>query len=87
MKNIFKLFRAHQMRKSSTNKPIESIDPKRKLEDSQVWRDILAYWILGLSTEFGYVVIISAAHDILHGFNHSSNVNFSLLWCSISSNH
>lgn len=39
--------------------------------DSEVWRDILAYWILGLGTEFGYVVMISAASDILHGFNHS----------------
>lgn len=37
-------------------------------KDQQLWRDIVAYWILGLCTEFGYVVIISASHDILHRF-------------------
>lgn len=42
---------------------------KKKNSDPDLWRDILAYWILGLGTEFGYVVMISAASDILHGFN------------------
>lgn len=49
-------------------------EPKKESSDPQLWRDILAYWILGLAAEFGYVVIISAAHDILHGFGNSSNV-------------
>lgn len=45
---------------------------KNVKEDPQLWRDILAYWILGLCTEFGYVVIICAAHDILHRFECSN---------------
>lgn len=45
---------------------------KKKSADPQLWRDVLAYWILGFCTEFGYVVMIAAANDILHGFGHSS---------------
>lgn len=41
--------------------------PKRK--DQQLWRDLLAYWILGLCTNYGYVVVLSAAHDILTQFD------------------
>lgn len=50
---------------------LESNISKKKNSDPDVWRDVLAYWILGLGTEFGYVVMISAASDILHGFNHN----------------
>lgn len=59
-------------------KPTKSDDngTKRKRNDPQVWRDILAFWILGLGCEFGYFVVISAAHDILQGFEENSNVNF-----------
>lgn len=41
---------------------------EKNSDDPQLWRNLLAYWILGLCTEFGYVVIICAAHDILHRF-------------------
>lgn len=47
---------------------------KKKNSDPNLWRDILAYWILGLGTEFGYVVMISAASDILHGFHDVINL-------------
>ncbi|XP_031783320.1 battenin isoform X2 [Nasonia vitripennis] len=30
------------------------------------WRNLLAFWILGLCNNYGYVVMLSAAHDILH---------------------
>lgn len=30
------------------------------------WRALIAYWILGLANNYGYVVMLSAAHDILH---------------------
>ena len=30
------------------------------------WRNLVAFWILGLCNNFGYVVMLSAAHDILH---------------------
>lgn len=49
-------------------------ESKKERNDPQHWREFLAFWILGLTTEFGYVVIVCAAHDILHGFGHSSNV-------------
>ena len=29
------------------------------------YRNLVAYWILGLCNNFGYVVMLSAAHDIL----------------------
>lgn len=58
-----------RLEKKTKNK--EPSVQKKKVVDPQLWRDILAYWILGLGTEFGYVVMISAASDILHGFDHS----------------
>lgn len=59
---------------TKANGHLATTESKKKRSDTQLWRDILAYWILGLACEFGYVVVISAAHDILHGFNHSANV-------------
>lgn len=50
--------------------------PKAK-SDSKLWRNVMAYWLLGLTTEFGYVLIISAAHDILQSFGTDSNVIYS----------
>lgn len=29
------------------------------------WRNFAAFWILGLCNNYGYVVMLSAAHDIL----------------------
>lgn len=29
------------------------------------WRNLIAYWLLGLCNNYGYVVMLSAAHDIL----------------------
>lgn len=40
-----------------------------RVKDTQLWRDLLAYWIFGLCTNYGYVVILSAAHDILTRFD------------------
>lgn len=30
------------------------------------WRTLIAFWILGLTNNYGYVVMLSAANDILH---------------------
>ncbi|XP_055904116.1 battenin-like [Eupeodes corollae] len=38
-------------------------------EDKQVWRDLVGFWILGLCNNFGYVVMLSAAHDIIARFD------------------
>lgn len=48
---------------------IASSATTKKSKDSQLWRDLLAFWIFGLCTQFGYVVVLSAAHDILTRFN------------------
>lgn len=32
-------------------------------------RDFVAFWILGLCTEIGYILMICAAFDILHRFD------------------
>lgn len=45
---------------------------KKQTSDTQLWRDFLAYWILGLCTNYGYVVVISAAHDILNRFDENN---------------
>ncbi|XP_065165723.1 battenin isoform X2 [Atheta coriaria] len=37
---------------------VEKDPPKR-------WRNLVAFWILGLCNNYGYVVMLSAAHDIL----------------------
>ncbi|XP_017010038.2 battenin [Drosophila takahashii] len=34
-----------------------------------LWRDLTSYWILGLCNNYGYVVMLSAAHDIIKQFN------------------
>ncbi|XP_053680491.1 battenin isoform X2 [Anopheles nili] len=39
----------------------EQVPPK----DKGLWRDLVAYWILGLCNNYGYVVMLTAAHDIL----------------------
>lgn len=37
--------------------------------DRGLWRDLTAYWLLGLCNNYGYVVMLSAAHDIIHQFH------------------
>lgn len=39
--------------------------PPEKVKDKGLWRDLVAYWIFGLCNNFGYVVMLTAAHDIL----------------------
>ncbi|XP_013117722.1 battenin [Stomoxys calcitrans] len=41
--------------------------PIRK--DKGLWRDLTSYWILGLCNNYGYVVMLSAAHDIIGQFH------------------
>lgn len=71
---------ATQIETKTKNDHIESKNTKKKSGDPGLWRDVLAYWILGLGTEFGYVVMICAANDILHGFGHSSVNDFVFLF-------
>lgn len=45
--------------------PSKSIADRGKCKDPGRWRDLVAYWILGMCNNFGYVVMLSAAHDII----------------------
>ncbi|XP_055297133.1 battenin [Sitodiplosis mosellana] len=47
----------------------EKVEPGTKFKDTGRWRDLTAYWILGLCNNYGYVVMLSAAHDIIARFN------------------
>lgn len=41
----------------------------QKIKDTERWRDLTAYWIIGLCNNYGYVVMLSAAHDIIARFS------------------
>jgi battenin len=47
-----------------------------KQEQRRNYGNLVAYWILGLCNNFGYVVMLSAAHDILsQNFHENSEVS------------
>lgn len=50
-----------------------------KFKDSERWRDLTAYWILGLCNNYGYVVMLSAAHDIIGRLSSNENVSIRFL--------
>lgn len=56
--------------------PDEIIADRKKCKDPGRFRDLLAYFILGVCNNFGYVVMLSAAHDIIKSLdlNHSVSV-------------
>lgn len=43
----------------------DKVEAEVKIRDAGRWRDLTAYWILGLCNNYGYVVMLSAAHDII----------------------
>lgn len=46
----------------------------------RLWRAFVAYWLLGLCNNYGYVVMLSAAHDILKDINgHVSEEKINLI--------
>lgn len=53
----------------------EKISGEGKVKDPGRWRDLVAYWILGLCNNFGYVVMLSAAHDIIARINKTDGVS------------
>jgi len=48
--------------KGSNNDELTPLQPH---QEDKNYRNLVAYWILGLCNNFGYVVMLSAAHDIL----------------------
>ncbi|XP_055617241.1 battenin [Toxorhynchites rutilus septentrionalis] len=56
----------------------DSVTSAAALNESQprdrgLWRDLVAYWILGLCNNYGYVVMLTAAHDILKDLDGSDH--------------
>lgn len=50
--------------------PVKEAEEVEYVEDNEnsqrsSWRNLVAFWILGLCNNYGYVVMLSAAHDIL----------------------
>ena len=76
-----KLFCAKQMETKKLNGHIETKNiAVKKSADPGLWRDLLAYWLLGLGTEIGYIVMICAATDILHGLGNLNVIYSCCLW-------
>ncbi|XP_059010260.1 battenin isoform X2 [Mustela lutreola] len=50
-------------------------EPRSPLLDRQgaLWRNVMGFWLLGLCNNFSYVVMLSAAHDILSHQRASGN--------------
>ncbi|XP_069591031.1 battenin isoform X1 [Ranitomeya imitator] len=50
--------------------------PEPRAESRSPWRNLSAFWLLGLCNNFAYVVMLSAAHDILKTeTNHTATLN------------
>lgn len=41
----------------------------QQIQDDHNWRNILSFWILGLCNNYGFVVMLSAAYDIIKRFD------------------
>lgn len=46
-----------------TDDRVAAVEPPER--DRGLWRDLTAYWMLGLCNNYGYVVMLTAAHDII----------------------
>ena len=46
-----------------------------KVKDPGRYRDLVAYWIFGMCNNFGYVIMLSAAHDIIKSLGSNDSVS------------
>ena len=53
---------------------INNADEEVQKKQTGLWRDLTAYWILGLCNNYGYVVMLSAAHDIISRFGNGVSI-------------
>lgn len=51
---------------------VDEFDEESRIRKTR-WRNLLAFWILGMCNNYGYVVMLSAAHDILDSRFGSTN--------------
>ena len=42
-----------------------SVRSSRSSQPERSWRDLAGFWLLGLCNNYAYVIMLSAAHDIL----------------------
>lgn len=47
----------------------------KEVRDPGLWRDLFSYWLFGLCNNFGYVVMLTAAHDIIDSLAGDDNAN------------
>lgn len=74
---IFKLLFGKNRQESKNRKSVnkDQANERKTTNDADnewpafEWRDFIAFWILGLCTEFGYIIMISASVDILNRFD------------------
>lgn len=71
---IGKVEKEQNMEKMAKGKSLASSDRRKNdvFDDESMavrsrCRNFIAFWILGLCNNYGYVVMLSAAHDILEG--------------------
>lgn len=48
---------------------------EEKFKDSERWRDLVSYWIFGMCNNYGYVIMLSAAHDIIKSLDSNTDVS------------
>lgn len=60
---------AIQNRQRNRRVNIESDAPRMHNTNHYKWRNLISFWILGLCNNYGYVVMLTAAHDIIKRFN------------------
>lgn len=60
---------SRQARNDDTDN-ISRLEPDtQQIHDDHNWRNILSFWILGLCNNYGFVVMLSAAFDIIQRFD------------------
>lgn len=64
-----------EKRASAKSDELPINDVASPVKDVGLWRDLTAYWFLGLCNNYGYVVMLSAAHDIIARFGDEVSVN------------
>lgn len=63
---------------SSTSASTNTQKPEATPKDPQLWRDLTAFWLMGLCNLFGFFIMLVAAHDLLHDVETAGDV------CSLS---
>lgn len=59
----------HDRQQTNQNSQSNASESTESFPDVHKWRNILSFWILGLCNNYGFVVMLSAAYDIIKRFN------------------